>query len=117
MHSVMPSMLAKATEPSKLFVKDYGIDVEKRVQQVITDFKQKSKAKKSVDSGSSDSDSDAVNVAGHLHHKDQAKSKNSKQMNRLQNAKSAGQIKRNHRVKRMKVGSAIADCFSLHEIE
>ena len=43
MHSVMPRMLRKVTEPPKAFAKDYSIDVEKRVQQVLDEYNMEKK--------------------------------------------------------------------------
>lgn len=58
MHSVMPPDLQKVTEPSKCYVKDYGINVEERVQQVLTNFQKNNKGKNGNSSESSESDSD-----------------------------------------------------------
>ena len=39
MHSVMPGMLRKATEPPVCYAKDYSVNVPKRVEKVIHDYK------------------------------------------------------------------------------
>ena len=54
----MPADLREATEPSKCFVKDYGINVEERVKQVIEDFNRTHKRKSDSTSESSSSDNE-----------------------------------------------------------
>ena len=46
MHAVMPRMLRKVTEPGKSFANDHAIDVDKRVQEVLNNWKREQQEKK-----------------------------------------------------------------------
>ena len=45
MHAVMPKMLRKVTEPKKSYAKDYAIDVDQRIAEVLEKWEKEKKRK------------------------------------------------------------------------
>ena len=131
----MPADLQKATEPSKCFVKDYGINVEERVRKVVADFRAKNKntSDNSSDSSSSSgygrephdffglpttSDTKGRSKGGQnssnhgLSHQKSKLAPNSRMVGSTASHLAKGGLFK----KRLRVSSAVSECFSLNEL-
>ena len=58
MHSLMPRILRKATEPPQVFVKDYSIDVKAHAKRLVEQIEMELKPEKNSETASS-SDSES----------------------------------------------------------